>query len=162
MTTLAFAAKRALRDALRVAATDGELAALGLDGVHYVFPGGRGKKRHIYFGGVRSTLTDDVTDGQQDTIVRDASTITMYIRIALPNGDDPDDTAVEADGIAEQVGDAIGAWLGAHRDFAGRSTHAALGFVFGDYSQSDTEHVSILAYAVTVTGYLRLTPRMEE
>lgn len=164
MTTLAYVAKRGLRNALRVAAADGgELAALGIEGVHYAFPGGRGMKRHIYFGGVRATLKDDATDGQGDTLVMDTSTVTLYIRVVLPYGgeDDPDDVAEEADRIAESIGDALGAWIGSHRAFCGPGTHASLNFAFGDYSQADTEHASILAYAVVVTGYLSLNPKLE-
>jgi hypothetical protein len=163
VTTMSFVAKRALRNALKLLAADGApLGVLGIDGVHYAWPGNKGMKRHIYLGGTRSTSIDDATAGQNDTLIREQAVLTFYIRIVVPSSADPDDDPVEAaDRIAEDAGDAIGAWLGTHRDFAGPGTHASFTFTVGDYSSNDTEVVSVLAYAVTVTGYLRLTPQPE-
>lgn len=163
MTTIAYAAKRALRDAVKNLAREGG----PLDGVsvRYAFRAGKMTKRDIYFGGVRSNLADDATAGQNNTLVKEAATVTMYIRVVVPNsaeGDDnPADPVEQADREAERIGDAFGAWLGPHRDFLGKGTHAALTFVFGDYSEADTEVASVLAYAVTVTGYVDLTQQMQ-
>jgi hypothetical protein len=158
MTTIAYAVKRKLRDAVDVLVSDGS-GPLGDFTVTYAFRPGRQSSRHIYFGGVRTNQADDASAGQNDTLVREAATVTMYIRVVLSAGAVPgdQDPVEEAERMAEEAGDAFGAWLGPNRDFAGQGTHAALGFVFGDYSETDTEVAAVLAYAVTVTGYVDLT-----
>jgi hypothetical protein len=158
MTTIAFGVKRKLRDAVaNLLSEGGPLEGVEVD---YAFPNGAGKKEHIYFGGVRTIQSDDVTDGQNDTIVREAATVTLYIRVVKSNGDNASDAVEAAEGRAEEIGDAFGAWLGGHREFAGQGSHAAMSLVAGDYSQTDTEVVAVVAYAITVTAYISLTQQV--
>lgn len=142
MTTYAYTAKGALFDRLAAYAAP----AQPLDGiqVEYAYPGTIGTEC-IYGGGVRFEQRDAVAEAP-GVMVAEESLVSIYIRVMQTPPGDVRDTDLRA----LEIGQAIGALLRAEPTLAG---HAVLGIARGqgDYTQTDDETISILAYQIRVS-----------
>jgi hypothetical protein len=143
MTTSVYAAKTALFDRLTAYAQPAQPLA-GLQ-VAYGFPNAPDLEC-LYGGGVRFEQRDAVAEAPGIMVTEEAS-IGVYIRVAIrPAGD-----VRTTDTRAAAIGAQLGVLLRAEPRLAGGNTIIGIASGAGDYSQTDDETVSILAYQVRVT-----------
>lgn len=142
MTTYAFTAKAALFDAL----TAYTAPAQPLDGiqVEYAYPGTINTEC-IYGGGVRFEHRDAVAEAP-GVMIAEESLVSLYIRVVMtPAGD-----VRETDERALQIGQAIAQILRTQPRLAGGNAVVGIARGQGDYTQTDDETISILAYQIRV------------
>lgn len=142
MTTYAYTAKAALIDRLTAYAQP----AQPLDGIQvaYAYPGTIDLEC-IYGGGVRFEHRDAVAEAP-GVMVSEESLISLYIRVMQsPAGD-----VRTTDTRAQQIGATIASLLRAEPQLAGGNAVLGIARGQGDYSQTDDETISILAYQIRV------------
>jgi len=142
VTTYAYSAKTALFDRLQ------QLSATGqpLDGitVAYAYPGIPGNEC-IYGGGVRFEQRDAVAEAP-GIMVSEECLVTVYIRVMTA----PPVDVSETDARAAEIGAEIGALLRTEPQLAGGNALLGIARGQGDYTQTDDETISILAYQIRV------------
>jgi hypothetical protein len=144
-STMAYAAKRALRTALTALTTP----AAALDGVQvsYAYPARDLTRKVIYFGGVRTVSSDMAAE--LGTVVSEVLTIGTYIRVLRP---DADVEAAETD--VETIADTITTTMAADPDMAGGMTWMGIQSANGDYSLSPDGPEAVLSMQVLVGAVL--------
>lgn len=147
MTTAAYAAKAALFDRLAAYAAPAQPLA-GLQ-VAYGWPGATVDLECLYGGGVRFDQKDMIAESP-GILVDEEALISIYIRVVARPAGDPRTT----DTRAAVIGAQLGALLRAEPRLAGGNTILGIASGAGDYSQTDDETVSILAYQVRVSTNL--------
>jgi len=142
---MAYAAKRALRDALTALAAP----AGALDGwqVAYSYPARDVTRKVIYFGGTRGVTSD--LAAELGTAVSEAVTVGVYARVIRP---DADVEAAEAD--LEAVADTIATAMAVNPDMAGGMTWMGIQSATGDYSNSPDGPEAVLSLQVMVGAVL--------
>lgn len=142
MTTYAYTAKGALFDRLTAYAAPAQPLA-GIQ-VEYSYPGTIATEC-IYGGGVRFEQRDAVAEAPGILVAEDCL-VSVYIRVTQT----PAGRVRDTDARAVVIGAAIGSLLRAEPTLAGG--HAVLGIARGqgDYTQTDDETISILAYQIRV------------
>jgi hypothetical protein len=146
MTTYAYTAKAALFDRLEALAATGQ----PLDGIQvgYAYPGTPGGEC-IYGGGVRFEQRDAVAEAP-GIMVAEETLVTVYIRVMQSPPVDVRDTDVRA----AAIGTTIGSLLRTEPTLAGGNILLGIARGQGDYTQTDDETISILAYQVRVVTNL--------
>lgn len=142
MTTNAYAAKTALFNLLTTYAQP----AQPLDGidVDYAY-NPHGGTECIYGGGVRFEQRDAVAEAP-GIVVSEEALISVYIRVAeTPPGD-----VADTDARCAVIGGIIGGILRANPTLG--TNHSLIGIARGqgDYTQTDDETISVLAYQIRV------------
>jgi hypothetical protein len=142
LTTYAFTAKGALFDAL----TAYTAPAQPLDGiqVEYAYPGSIATEC-IYGGGVRFEHRDVVAEAP-GVMIAEESLVSIYIRVVQTPVGDVRDT----DNRALEIGQAIAQLLRSQPTLAGGNAVMGIARGQGDYTQTDDETISILAYQIRV------------
>lgn len=160
MTTNAYAAKRAVIAALKVAAsTPGTALNKYSATVLYAFNGATAGNVCVYGGGVvfDQPGDDDVYDGARNRITLETATVGIHIRVKQPPAPDVDDGGIEAtDVIAEEIGEWLGDWLAKHPDVGGGHSVARVISGQGDYSPTEQDAVSILSYRIQIESQIAL------
>jgi len=146
-STMAYAAKRALRDALTALAAP----AGALDGwqVAYSYPARDITRKVIYFGGTRGVTSD--LAAELGTAVSEAVTVGVYARVIRPDAD-ADVEAAEAD--LEAVADTIATAMAVNPDMAGGMTWMGIQSTTGDYANSPDGPEAVLSLQVLVGAVL--------
>jgi hypothetical protein len=144
-STQAYAAKRALFDALTVQAAPG----MPLDGVQvaYEYPARDLTRKVIYGGGVRFTHED--LAGEWGEIVNETVTVGVYVRVLRP---DADVKTVEAD--VEALADQLTALFAAQPQLGGTMTWLGIAAGHGDYSRGPDGPEAVLSLQVLVGAVL--------
>lgn len=146
MSTRAYTAKAALFDYLD--ANNGPAQALDGIQVSYAFPGVPDLEC-IYGGGIRFEQRDAVAE-TVGVLVAEEALVSVYIRVTLnPPGNvrDSDERAVEIGGI-------LAALIKANPTLGGSHSVVNIARGQGDYTQTDDETISILAYQIRVVSNL--------
>lgn len=143
MTTYAYTAKGALFDRLTAYAAPSQ----PLDGIQvaYAYPGTIDTEC-IYGGGVRFEQRDVVAEAPGVMVAEDA-TVSVYIRVTQTPPGDVRDTDIRA----AQIGATIAQLLRQEPQLAGGNAVVSIARGQGDYTQTDDETISILAYQIRVT-----------
>lgn len=139
MTTTVYDTKRALFSRLSAYTAPGQLLA-GVQ-VAYAWPGSKVGLECVYGGGVRFEHLDAVAE-HPGVLVTEIATISLYVRVvARPPG-----PVADTDTRAAVIGAGIAQILRTHPDLEGGSTWLGITGGQGDYSQTDDETVSVVAY----------------
>lgn len=146
MTTFAYTAKAALFDYLTTLTGVGQ----PLEGIQvsYAFPG---NPEHIciYGGGIRFEQRD-VVEESPGVMVSEETLVSVYIRVSVTPPTDVRDT----DEQCAAIGAAFGAILRQNPKLIGGNGVVGIARGTADYTQTDDETISILAYQVRCITHL--------